>query len=71
MRADPDRHGDCFRFIEESDGAKVMFVEADTVPLMVVKSDGGYGYDSTDLAAIEHRCDILDRSLHVCGSLSD
>jgi arginyl-tRNA synthetase len=25
------------------------------IPLMVVKSDGGYGYDSTDLAAIYHR----------------
>lgn len=32
-----------------------MFVKEDNVPLMVVKSDGGYGYDSTDLAAIKHR----------------
>lgn len=42
-------------FITESSGAKCFFVKDDAVPLMVVKSDGGYGYDSTDLAAIRHR----------------
>lgn len=45
----------CARNIQNSDGAKVMFVENDHVPLMVVKSDGGFGYDTTDLAAIKHR----------------
>jgi len=29
------------------------------IPLMAVKSDGGYGYDSTDLAAIYHRLFIM------------
>lgn len=43
------------RKIQVADGAKCMFVENDDVPLMVVKSDGGYGYDSTDIAAIKHR----------------
>eukprot|EP00922_Rhytidocystis_sp_ex-Travisia-forbesii_P039810 GHVS01059238.1.p1 GENE.GHVS01059238.1~~GHVS01059238.1.p1 ORF type:complete len:585 (+),score=104.23 GHVS01059238.1:62-1756(+) len=38
-----------------SDGAKCVFIEGHKVPLMVVKSDGGYGYDSTDLAAIRYR----------------
>ena len=40
----------------ESEGAQCIFCpEIDEIPLMVVKSDGGYGYDSTDLAAINHR----------------
>eukprot|EP00940_MAST-03C_sp_MAST-3C-sp2_P002365 g2365.t1 len=30
-----------------------------TVPLMAVKSDGGYGYDSTDLAAVRYRLEHL------------
>eukprot|EP00922_Rhytidocystis_sp_ex-Travisia-forbesii_P039815 GHVS01059244.1.p1 GENE.GHVS01059244.1~~GHVS01059244.1.p1 ORF type:complete len:389 (+),score=45.15 GHVS01059244.1:62-1168(+) len=38
-----------------SDGAKCVFTEGHRVPLMMVKSDGGYGYDSTDLAAIRYR----------------
>jgi arginyl-tRNA synthetase len=25
------------------------------IPLMAVKRDGGYGYDSTDLAAVRYR----------------
>jgi arginyl-tRNA synthetase len=38
-----------------SDGAKCIFVPKRKVPLMVQKSDGGYGYDTTDLAAIRYR----------------
>eukprot|EP00921_Rhytidocystis_pertsovi_P006111 GHVQ01010390.1.p1 GENE.GHVQ01010390.1~~GHVQ01010390.1.p1 ORF type:complete len:622 (+),score=98.87 GHVQ01010390.1:199-2064(+) len=38
-----------------SSGAKCVFTEVDKIPLMVVKSDGGYGYDSTDMAAVRHR----------------
>merc|ERR1711988_1679909 len=29
------------------------------IPLMAVKSDGGFGYDSTDLAAIYHRLFVM------------
>jgi len=40
----------------ESDGAMCIFTpKVAEIPLMAVKSDGGYGYDSTDLAAIYHR----------------
>lgn len=35
--------------------AKCIFIEKYPIPLMVVKSDGGYGYDTTDLAAIKYR----------------
>lgn len=44
-----------------SDGAKCMFLEGfvnrdgDPLPLMVQKSDGGYNYDTTDMAAIKQR----------------
>jgi arginyl-tRNA synthetase len=41
--------------VVDSDGAKCIFTSIDDVPLMAVKSDGGFGYDSTDLAAIYHR----------------
>jgi len=30
-----------------------------TVPLIAVKSDGGYGYDSTDLAAVQYRLETV------------
>ncbi len=45
----------------ESDGALVVFSqevtgpEGNPVPLMVRKRDGGYGYDTTDLATIRYR----------------
>ena len=32
-----------------------------TIPLILRKSDGGYGYDSTDMAAISHRIRTLNR----------
>lgn len=44
-----------------SDGAKCIFIEGfqnregDPLPLMVQKSDGGYNYDTTDMATIRHR----------------
>lgn len=41
--------------ITESEGAKCVFHEGIRIPLMVQKSDGGYNYDTTDMAAIIHR----------------
>lgn len=44
-----------------SDGAKCIFLEGfqnrdgTSLPLMVQKSDGGYNYDTTDMAAFRHR----------------
>ena len=60
----------------ESDGALVMFSEDVTGPdgnpvtLMVRKQDGGYGYDTTDLATIRYRIRDLkaDRILYVVDS---
>ncbi|XP_010539376.1 PREDICTED: arginine--tRNA ligase, cytoplasmic isoform X2 [Tarenaya hassleriana] len=41
--------------VEESEGARVIFIEGFNIPLIVVKSDGGYNYASTDLTAIWYR----------------
>ena len=38
--------------IEDSEGARVILIEGHEIPLIVVKSDGGYNYASTDLAAL-------------------
>jgi arginyl-tRNA synthetase len=60
----------------ESDGALVIFSETEQgpdgapVPLMVRKRDGGYGYDTTDLATIRYRIHDLkaSRLLYVTDS---
>ncbi|GFP95263.1 arginine--tRNA ligase [Phtheirospermum japonicum] len=41
--------------IEESEGARVIFIEGKKIPLIVVKRDGGFNYASTDLAALWYR----------------
>jgi arginyl-tRNA synthetase len=53
----------------ESDGAKAVFVEGFEAPLIIQKSDGGYGYATTDLAAVRHRIGTLkaDRVIYVVG----
>ncbi len=40
------------------------------IPLMVVKSDGGFGYDTTDLAAVRYRLLDLkgDRLIYITDS---
>lgn len=56
-----------------SDGAKCIFMdgyqnrEGDPLPLMVQKSDGGYNYDTTDMAAIRQRIqeEHADRLIYV------
>ena len=56
-----------------SEGAKCIFLEGffnregHPLPLMVQKSDGGYNYDTTDLAALRYRLfeDKADRIIYV------
>ena len=43
------------QLITVSDGARCVFVPKRKVPLMVQKSDGGYGYDTTDITAMRYR----------------
>jgi arginyl-tRNA synthetase len=37
------------------DGRKIMFAPGCKVPLTLVKSDGGYTYDTSDMAAVKNR----------------
>lgn len=61
--------------LQDSDGALCVFPagftnrDGDPLPLIVRKSDGGYGYPATDLAAIRERIRDLDatRLLYVVG----
>jgi len=61
---------------EVSDGALCVFLDGYTgregkpVPLIIRKSDGGYGYATTDLATIKYRVRELDahRVLYVIGA---
>lgn len=61
MLADTIKDLESKGLIQISDGAKCIFVEGfqnregGTLPLMVQKSDGGYNYDTTDMAAIYQR----------------
>ena len=41
--------------LEEDEGRKVMFSPHHKVPLTLVKSDGGFTYDTSDLACIKQR----------------
>ncbi|HET9689902.1 MAG TPA: arginine--tRNA ligase [Acidimicrobiales bacterium] len=60
----------------ESDGAQCVFPpgftgrDGDPLPLIVQKSDGGFGYAATDLAALKDRFGRLgaDRALYVVGA---
>jgi arginyl-tRNA synthetase len=59
--------------VEISDGAKCIFIEGyqnrdgERFPLMIQKSDGGYNYDTTDLAALKQRLfeEQADRIIYV------
>jgi len=59
--------------LKDSDGARCVFLDefvgkdGKPLPVIIQKTDGGYLYATTDLAAIDYRCHELkaDRSLYV------
>ena len=59
--------------LQDSDGARCVFLDefvgkdGDPLPVIIQKTDGGYLYATTDLAAVDYRCHELkaDRSLYV------
>ncbi len=67
--ADLERKG----LVKVSDGAKCIFLEGFVaregapLPMIVQKSDGGYNYDTTDMAAIRHRIEVerADRIIYL------
>ncbi len=62
--------------LEENDGAKCVFLEGftnkegDSLPLIVQKTDGGFNYATTDLAALKYRIerDLAERIIYVTDS---
>lgn len=42
-------------FLKEEDGRKLFFTPTSSIPLTIVKSDGGYTYDTSDMACIKYR----------------
>ncbi len=60
----------------ESDGAQCVFIngytnrEGDPLPLIIQKTDGGYNYATTDLAAVRYRIqtDKADRIIYITDS---
>lgn len=64
------------KLLAESEGAQCVFLdgyttrEGDPLPMIVQKSDGGYNYETTDLAAIHYRTkeDKSDRIIYVTDS---
>lgn len=40
------------------EGRKLLFVPNEKVPLTVQKSDGGFTYDTSDMAAVKHRVEV-------------
>jgi len=41
--------------LEEDEGRRICWPPGMSVPLTVVKSDGGFTYDTSDMAALRHR----------------
>ncbi len=56
-----------------SDGAKCVFLpgikgrEGEPLPMIIQKSDGGFNYETTDMAAVKHRVDVekADRIIYL------
>lgn len=72
MLADAVADLDAKGLIQISDGAKCVFVEGfqnregQPLPLMVQKSDGGYNYATTDIAAVRHRIEVEKAERIIC-----
>jgi arginyl-tRNA synthetase len=47
--------------VEDEEGMLLVKLDHFTIPLILRKSDGGYGYDSTDMAALKYRTATLKR----------
>ena len=54
-------------FVVEDKGAQCFYIPGIENPLLLVKKDGGFNYDSTDMAAINYRFNVLgaDRCIYI------
>lgn len=55
--------------VELDEGRQLLFVPGQSIPLTVVKSDGGYTYDTSDLAALRQR--IFDEKADIVIYVTD
>lgn len=55
--------------VEVDEGRKIIFAPGHSVPLTVVKSDGGYTYDTSDIAAVHQR--LFDEKADVIIYVTD
>lgn len=63
-------------YLSENEGAKCLFLEGfknregEALPMILQKSDGGYNYDTTDMAAVKHRVEVekCNRLIYVTDS---
>jgi len=53
--------------LENDEGRKIMWTPDSSIPLTIVKSDGGFTYDTSDLAALKQRIEEekADRIIYV------
>ena len=49
------KHCEDIGIVEVDKGAKIIRIKNEKVPVIIQKSDGGYNYDSTDMAAAKTR----------------
>uniref|UniRef100_A0A8C2E1T8 Arginine--tRNA ligase, cytoplasmic n=1 Tax=Cyprinus carpio TaxID=7962 RepID=A0A8C2E1T8_CYPCA len=55
--------------VQLDEGRKIVFAPGQSIPLTIVKSDGGYTYDTSDLAAIKNR--IFDEKADIIIYVTD
>uniref|UniRef100_A0AAY4ED88 Arginine--tRNA ligase, cytoplasmic n=1 Tax=Denticeps clupeoides TaxID=299321 RepID=A0AAY4ED88_9TELE len=56
-------------FVQLDEGRKIVFAPGFSVPLTIVKSDGGYTYDTSDLAALRQR--LFDEKANIIIYVTD
>jgi arginyl-tRNA synthetase len=42
-------------YMENDEGRQIMWAEGCKIPLTVIKSDGGFTYDTSDMACVKYR----------------
>lgn len=54
-------------FLEDDEGRKIIWAPESSIPFTVVKSDGGFTYDTSDIAALKQRIEEekVDRIVYV------
>ncbi|VVU94700.1 tRNA synthetases class I (R) [seawater metagenome] len=60
----------CLNLLQDENGAKLLFPFSNKPPLIIKKTDGGIGYDATDMTALKYRVEELkaDKIIYVTDS---